>query len=768
LLDGTCKACTEEASCAPTGKPCNLGKLSCSLGAVCNDLGPAPAGTTCGTGMYCNAAQQCNACSHGTTCTITGSCVKSKYDCTTNGTAVCTVGTGNQDDGASCGSNKVCQKGVCGDCVSGQVCTPAAPSQCKIGSITCTSGAPVCTAGTLNKANGSECGTDMVCDSGVCASCVAGGTCTSTSLDPCATGGVYSCASGKRTCISGAANPAMEGQPCVAGSAGTCSGGVCQCLADQAFALGDCQDCPQFTGTTVSVNADSAIGEDNACCGRTSSTKIFGGPCATISQAIKNLKGSGWKINVVGDTAGNLSPLEAYPITPAKGVTIELNKACAPGVVGKPVVTFAETSTIQNGTLGSTCQAVPSGATVGIVGGGGGTASGMTIQDVATGIQLTTGAFTATGTTTIRRVTTGVQSDGGTMTLNGTMNIQNATTGMAVLGTVDGSSSLSISDATTGIKLSGGSLTNNGSCYTLTVTRADQGIVVDGGTLGWCNITASDIKDTGILCRSDNQATVASKVYSSMITVQRAAKYDIFAGTGCVLSQWNSGDALDPVLGETKCVGNDRFGLYMEGDAKASGVKFTVNCMTQDGIALRANSALVSNAPTFNIYAGSANSVKYCGCAGIYAEVGKMALTGTTISHNHWGVIQRSALAANDADSALVNLNGMNAAAAAPNIISCNGKGEPGAVCPGLGDSPGFGIWNNSGLPLNADNNQWDSSPVGKCVCDSALATCTCTGAAAGNTIPLDKTSVVISPVNAGDPAGTVTFASYAAAPACN
>jgi hypothetical protein len=52
--------------------------------------------------------------------------------------------------------------------------------------------------------------------------------------------------------------------------------------------------------------------------------------------------------------------------------------------------------------------------------------------------------------------------------------------------------------------------------------------------------------------------------------------------------------------------------------------------------------------------------------------------------------------------------------------------------------------------------------------CDSSLATCTCTGAAAVNKIPVDKTSVVISPVNAGDPAGTVTFANYAAAPAYN
>jgi hypothetical protein len=337
---------------------------------------------------------------------------------------------------------------------------------------------------------------------------------------------------------------------------------------------------------------------------------------------------------------------------------------------------------------------------------------------------------------------------------------------MAILGTVQNSSyfSISISDVTTGIKLSGGSLTSGAG--TITIARADQGIIVDGGSLTWDTITVNDIKDTGILCRSANQATVASKFQSYAVTVQRAAKYDILAGNGCVLSPTSS--SLTLALGEAKCVGNDSIGLYMEGNAKASGVKFTINCMTQDGISLRSNSALASNAPTFNVYAGSTNSVKYCGCAGIYAEVGKMALTGTTISHNHWGVIQRSALAANDADSALVNLNGMNASAAAPNIIACNGKGEPNAVCPGLGDSPGFGIWNNSGLPLNADNNQRDSSPVGKCVCDSSLATCTCTGAAAVNKTAVDKTSVVISPANAGDPAGTVTFANYAAAPACN
>jgi len=344
---------------------------------------------------------------------------------------------------------------------------------------------------------------------------------------------------------------------------------------------------------------------------------------------------------------------------------------------------------------------------------------------------------------------------------------------MAIQGTVQVTNyaKLAISDVSTGIKLSGGSLTGttsaNSSCA-ISIARADQGIVVDGGSLSWGYINVSDVTDTGILCRSDNQATVLSRIGSLNITAKRAAKYDIFAGTGCVLSQWNTSSAMSLALGETTCLGSDRFGLYMEGDAKASGVTFTINCMTQDGISLRANAALAINAPTLAVLPGQKSSVKNCGCAGTYAEVGKISLTNTTISRNHWGVIQRSALASGDADLALVNLNGLNAATAAPNIIACNGRSEPGLVCPGLGAAPGFGVWNNSGLPLNADNNQWDSSPVGKCACDSTLATCTCTGAAAGNVSPPDKTAVVISPVNAGDPAGTVTFANYAAAPACN
>ncbi|MCA2979661.1 MAG: hypothetical protein INH37_15420, partial [Myxococcaceae bacterium] len=122
-------------------------------------------------------------------------------------------------------------------CNSGAVCVP--PNVCRTGNVSCSaSGGPTCIETTSSAPNGTPCGSNQVCNAGVCSVCVAGASCTSP--DPCALG-VTTCSTGSPRCESAGPNPARpNGSSCSPTINGVCQDGRCQCAGNATFVLGDC------------------------------------------------------------------------------------------------------------------------------------------------------------------------------------------------------------------------------------------------------------------------------------------------------------------------------------------------------------------------------------------------------------------------------------------------------------------------------------------------------------------------------------------------
>jgi len=220
---GACGDCKVGASCAVTGRPCRTGTTTCNTGApVCVEQGNVANGTSCGTNLVCSAGI-CMSCTVGLSCTPTNPCHAGTQTCAP---AIACADTGrNLVNGAVCGSNRVCNGGVCVACTAGASCQPTNP--CRTGATSCVTGASVC-AETGNVANGSTCGSNRVCNNGTCVSCTAGGACTPN--NPCHTG-TLTCMTGSSTCQdtgTAVANGASCGmnQVCRAGSCVTCTAGV--------------------------------------------------------------------------------------------------------------------------------------------------------------------------------------------------------------------------------------------------------------------------------------------------------------------------------------------------------------------------------------------------------------------------------------------------------------------------------------------------------------------------------------------------------------
>ncbi|HXJ19519.1 MAG TPA: hypothetical protein VMT03_04730 [Polyangia bacterium] len=222
--DGTCSPCTLNMTCTPAANPCHAGAMSCSPAITCSDTGKNLSnGSTCGTNKVCNAGL-CTACTAGGTCTPTNLCRTGMYSCAT-GSAVC-VEVANVQNGMSCGtmaSPAVCNNGTCNPCISNMMCTP--PNPCHLGMSSCSTGTYVCNDTGNNASNGTMCGatanSNKYCRAGQCMSCTPTGSCTPN--NPCHTG-VYSCATGNMTCQD-TGNNASDGTDC--GTNLVCSSGNC-------------------------------------------------------------------------------------------------------------------------------------------------------------------------------------------------------------------------------------------------------------------------------------------------------------------------------------------------------------------------------------------------------------------------------------------------------------------------------------------------------------------------------------------------------------
>jgi hypothetical protein len=261
---GACKACTNGASCAPTGKPCDQGVVSCSQGqVVCTDKGTfAQSGTSCGTNMVCNASGACVACAANVQCTPSANPCHLGLTSCASGASVC-VDTGNpQVDGTDCTGTNACNRTY--TCQSG-TCTGSSP-------VVCTASDQCHTAGTCNTTTG-------VCSNPVATgvSCNDGNACTTG--DTCQSNGTCS-----GTAVACNSPPACH-------SAGTCSGGTCSypvatgasCSDGNACTTGDtCQSDGTCSGTAVTCNSPPACHTAGTCSGGACSYPVAtGASCGT-------------------------------------------------------------------------------------------------------------------------------------------------------------------------------------------------------------------------------------------------------------------------------------------------------------------------------------------------------------------------------------------------------------------------------------------------------------------------------------------------------
>ncbi len=527
---GICQACAEGNPCVPPDDPCHVGAVSCATGlAVCKATATlATNGAPCDGGV-CKAGA-CVPCVAGTACLLASSpCTVNAIGCGT-GDPVCAPTAENVLNGTACDDGKVCNAGTCVACTAGKVC-PVGGKPCHEGLTSCASGVESCVDSGAAKPDGSSCAGGYVCKSGECVTCEAGKACTP--LDSCGLGKT-SCATGVSTCVTTGPAPGSEGQPC-GFDTGLCQNGKCTCQPGEVFFLGGCSACPDLTTTTLHVDADAQKGLDNACCGRSTQVGQLGGPCRTITQAVANVPGAGYMISVAGDSLGNVSPTETYPIHPHSGVHVALGTACVPGTKDKPIFEVdvdPSTVAITSGTLGVSCQGVPGSASEAIY--------------VHTNA-LNEAPVVSVSYTSIRRVGTAVRVVGGSA----------------------GVGQIAVSDVTTAFRVDGGDISDNGStvlnagsaldCRSVSKPETDSKAIIYG-------VYYSDLKQRGVWaghrCKLD---FVAGHLGS-------------YTGVACPLSKKGSGFTID-------------------GDAKAKIAFSTIRCHAGDGISVQKDVAYPAEQP---------------------------------------------------------------------------------------------------------------------------------------------------------------------------
>jgi hypothetical protein len=256
--DGSCAACAAGDPCVPAN-PCHEGTLDCTGGVSrCMDTGrPLGAGMECGPGKVCGPDGTCLACKAGTACDSKDPCKTGKLECT-SGTPTC-VDAGDAASGKPCGASQVCNGGKCVSCAAGMTCTPA--SKCHTGTLSCAAGTADCKDANKNAPNGSNCGTNLFCNNGNCVPCTPDVACTTS--NPCKLG-VTSCATGAAECKESGNAP--DGKSC--GQGKVCNGGTCvACAANM-----NCEPSACKVGKTTCTSGSSECMETgNAPNGSTSS-----------------------------------------------------------------------------------------------------------------------------------------------------------------------------------------------------------------------------------------------------------------------------------------------------------------------------------------------------------------------------------------------------------------------------------------------------------------------------------------------------------------
>jgi hypothetical protein len=207
-----------------------------------------------------------------------------------------------------------------------------------------------------------------------------------------------------------------------------------------------------------------------------------------------------------------------------------------------------------------------------------------------------------------------------------------------------------------------------------------------------------------------------------------------------------------------------QYGIWMEGSAQLTMNGATINCTNVDAVSLRSNVALASNSPQLAL---SNSTMRYNGCAGVYVEAGRATVSGSTLRNNHFGVWLASGGSGSDP---LLSPVMLNSGTTTRNHLLCNTASVGGACSTGTYANKGFSVFNNSGYPIDADNNYWGDSPITRCTCNPTLATCGCSGFPVTPLTPPDQTSVVNAPLNAsttGTPSTSVANYALDPTPTC-
>lgn len=277
----------------------------------------------------------------------------------------------------------------------------------------------------------------------------------------------------------------------------------------------------------------------------------------------------------------------------------------------------------------------------------------------------------------------------------------------------------------------------------LTIRSTTYGVRVDsGGKLSAYIGRQIDNVDVGILCRSDSNPNLPAAA-SGWLSIPHA-RIGFLAGRGCV-SDYNGLIGVDP--GRNKPCPTPRpiqYGAWVEANASFACSGCYMECAEVDGISLRSNPSETTNAPTVNI---SRTQLQYNGCAGLYVEAGRANMSSSYVQNNHFGVYVNSPDSSSDGGAAPVGLNPGSATYDWNHFRCNNATRKEGACSTGAFADKGFDIFNNSGYTIDASNNYWVDSPVSKCLCDSTLANCACSGWAVGQTTPPDNLSVLNAPL---------------------
>lgn len=294
----------------------------------------------------------------------------------------------------------------------------------------------------------------------------------------------------------------------------------------------------------------------------------------------------------------------------------------------------------------------------------------------------------------------------------------------------------------------------------VTFRGLQTGLRLDGATGQVSSGSFDNISGAAVRCSSDTVPTTASALTMSLSTVGSADR-GLEVGRGCVATTSGVviGAATSGVCPQPRAVD---YGCWVEGDGRLTINAGSVLCANHDGVSVRVNPSLPSNASQVAL---NNLTLRYNGCAGVYAETGRTQLNGVTARNNHFGVWVSSLDSGSDPLLSPINLNpGLTGTR---NQLLCNNAQQTGACATGQFATRGFSVFNNSGFPIDADRNYWGESPVSKCSCNSMLASCACAGWAVGQTTPPDGVSAVSAPLGAGAPSISTNDFAVAPSPAC-